>query len=232
MLYEPVQRERRNIPWRDIIMKLDPIGATLLTCSLIALLLAFTFAAQSSWQDPRVIALMVVFGVHLAALVIEQIYVKPGNALLPRSILRKKGIVLCAIFGFLIDMGATVHSYFLPFYFQGAKGATAEGSGISVLPYVISQTIAGLATAVVINISGYFNPPMLLGTIMFSVGSGLLLTLKVDTPASQNIGFQILSGFGTGCSQFMAMGIAQQLLERDEESIGLSMVFMIKTLGS
>lgn len=232
LLYKPIKRETRQVSWWRLLCTLDPIGCILLMSTVLTLLLAFTFAAQNGWNQPSVIALLVFSATHLVAFVIEQYYCDGENALLPRKILKKKAIVLCAIFGFCIEAGSTLHSYFLPTYFQGVKNESAQASGISTLPQLLAQTLAGLATGIVINAYGRFNPPMLLGTIMFTVGSGLLLSLRVDTRPSQLIGFQILSGFGTGCCMFMAMGIAQQRLDRDEESIGLSMVYMVKTLGS
>ncbi|EKG09831.1 Major facilitator superfamily domain general substrate transporter [Macrophomina phaseolina MS6] len=115
---------------------------------------------------------------------------------------------------------------------QGVKGSTAEGSGTDLLAYLISQTVGGILTGVAINRLKLFNPSMLFGAAAFSIGSGLLHTLSVGTPSSQWIGYQILAAFGTGCCQFIAMGIAQQELDRREEAIGLAVVYMIKMLGS
>jgi MFS family permease len=232
VLYKPIPRTVRDVSWWTVICRLDPIGCSLLMSTVLTLLLAFTFAAQGGWNNAAVIALLIFSGTHLAAFVVEQMFRPPEYALLPPVILKKKVIVLCAIFGFCIEAGSTLHSYFLPTYFQGAKNKSAEASGIATLPQLLAQTMAGLAVGVVINFSGRFKPPMILGSILFAVGSGLLLSLAVNTQSSQLIGFQILSGFGTGCCMFMAMGIAQQRLDRDEESIGLSMVYMVKTLGS
>jgi MFS family permease len=232
ILYTPIQRERKDTPWKEIFLMMDPLGCLLFTGSIVSLLLAFTFAATGSWKEARTVALLALFAALLFALVIEQLFVKPERALLPRSILKKRGIILCALFGFLTEVGSTAHVYYLPFYFQGSHGATAEASGVDVLPYLLSQTISGFITGVIINFSGYFNPSMLFGSTLFSIGCGLLYTLSATTPQSAWIGYQVLAGFGTGCCQFMAMGIAQQLLSRKEESIGLSTVYMIKTLGS
>ncbi|RDW92655.1 hypothetical protein BP5796_02049 [Coleophoma crateriformis] len=229
--YSPKSR-KQGTPIKEIVLSLDPFGCILLTGSVVCLLLALTFAAESTWSTPRVIALLVLFVVLLAGLAVWQRIAKPGKGLLPGRVLRNKGIVLCALFGFLVEVGSTSHVYYLPFYFQGVKGASAAGSGVDLLPYLLSQTLAAVVAGAAINRSGYFNPPMLAGTVMFSIGAGLLHTLSTTTPSSMWIGYQILAGFGTGCAQFMAMGIAQQLLEKEDESIGLSMVYMIKTLGS
>lgn len=111
------------------------------------------------------------------------------------------------------------------------KGSTAEGSGVDLLAYLISQTVGGILTGVAINRFKVFNPSMLFGSVAFSIGAGLLHTLSIGTPSSQWIGYQILAAFGTGCCQFIAMGVAQQELDRHEEAIGLAVVYMIKMLG-
>ncbi|KAH8810769.1 major facilitator superfamily domain-containing protein [Xylogone sp. PMI_703] len=231
-LYHPRQRKPRNIPIREILVSLDLPGCFFLCSSVISLLLSFTFAAESSWSDGKTIALIVLAAVLLLGLIVQQLLVNEDQAMLPRSILRKRGILICSWFGFLAELSTTAHVYYLPFYFQGVNGASAEKSGVDLLPYLLSQTIAGIMTGVLINFTGYFNPPMIFGTILFSIGAGFLQTLSVNTTSAQWIGFQILAAFGAGCSQFMAMGIAQQLLSKDEESIGLSMVYTIKQLGS
>lgn len=103
---------------------MDPIGCLLVTGSALSLLLALTFAAEKSWQETKVIVLLVLFVVLLALLAVEQIFVNPKHALLPKRILKNRGILLCALFGFLVEVGSTGHVYYLPFYFQA--GALAS----------------------------------------------------------------------------------------------------------
>ena len=44
----------------------------------------------------------------------------------------------------------------------------------------------------------YYNPFILVGTILFTIAAGLFTTLKVDTPRPTVVGFQIISGAGCG----------------------------------
>lgn len=97
---------------------MDPIGCLLVTGSALSLLLALTFAAEKSWKETKVIVLLVLFVVLLGVLAIQQKFVSPKHALLPRRILKNRGILLCALFGFLVEIGSTGHVYYLPFYFQ------------------------------------------------------------------------------------------------------------------
>jgi len=97
---------------------MDPAGCLLVTGSALSLLLALTFAAETNWKATKVIVLLVLFVVLLIFLAVEQIYVNPKYALLPKRILKNRGILLCALFGFLVEIGSTGHVYYLPFYFQ------------------------------------------------------------------------------------------------------------------
>ncbi|GME65679.1 major facilitator superfamily transporter [Neofusicoccum parvum] len=231
-LYKPRPRTTKGLPLLEKIKSLDLPGSALMASSVTCLLLAFTFAGEGAWSEPKVIGLLVAFAVLLGGLVFEQFLVPEDRALIPRSIMKKRGIIICSIFGFLTEVGSSSQVYFLPFYFQGVKGSTAEGSGVDLLAYLISQTVGGILTGVAINRFKVFNPSMLFGSVAFSIGAGLLHTLSIGTPSSQWIGYQILAAFGTGCCQFIAMGVAQQELDRHEEAIGLAVVYMIKMLGS
>lgn len=97
-------------------------------------------------------------------------------------------------------MGVNTHTFYLPFYFQSAKGLTAARSGLRMLPYVLSVTGTELAVGAGVNLVGYFLPFISTGTALFTIGAGLLCTLKVASPAGQIIGYQILSGIGFGSS--------------------------------
>lgn len=251
LLYKPRPRIPKDMPLSEKILSLDLFGSTLLASSVTCLLLAFTFAGEGAWPEAKVIGLLVAFAVLLIILLVEQCLVSDARALIPRSIIKKRGIIICSIFGFLTEVGSSSQVYFLPFYFQvskqkknnvstvlssdnfmqGVKGSTSEGSGVDLLAYLISQTVGGILTGVAINRFKLFNPSMLFGSVAFSLGSGLLHTLSITTSSSQWIGYQVFAAFGTGCCQFIAMGIAQQELERSEEAIGLAVVYMIKMLG-
>lgn len=118
ILYAPQQRKPKGIPIQDILLSLDLPGCVLLSGSVISLLLAFSFAAEASWTDTKVIILAAVAGGLLVGLIIEQTLVDPRRALLPRAILKRKGIIIASVFGFLIELGSSSHVYYLPFYFQ------------------------------------------------------------------------------------------------------------------
>lgn len=90
------------------------------------------------------------------------------------------------------------HIFYLPFYFQAVKGTTAEGSGIRSIPYLVSITLASIVVGGLITAFGWYTPFMWFGAAIFTVGAGMLQTLKVDSSAGRWIGYQILAGVGAG----------------------------------
>lgn len=60
------------------------------------------------------------------------------------------------------------------------------------------MTLASIAIGGSITAIGIYAPFMWFGAAVFTVGSGLLYTLQVDSPAGKWIGYQILAGFGAG----------------------------------
>jgi hypothetical protein len=49
-----------------------------------------------------------------------------------------------------------------------------------------------------ITVVGWYAPFMWFGSGVFAIGAGMLYTLKVSSPNSHWIGYQILAGFGAG----------------------------------
>jgi hypothetical protein len=97
-------------------------------------------------------------------------------------------------------LGTNTHTFYLPFYFQSAKGLTASQSGIRLLPYLLSVTAMELVVGAGVGMFGVYLPFMVFGTTIYTIASGLLYTLEVSTSTARLIGFQILAGMGFGSS--------------------------------
>jgi hypothetical protein len=108
------------------------------------------------------------------------------------------------------------HIFYLPFYFQASKGTTAEQSGIRTIAYLVSITVASIIIGGAITVIGYYAPFMCLGSAVFTIGCGMLYTLKVASPAGQWVGYQILAGAGAGAGVQIPF-IAVQVVTNDKD---------------
>ena len=106
------------------------------------------------------------------------------------------------------------------------KGTTAEGSGIRLIPYLISITLAAAVVGGAITKLGTYVPFTWAGSAIFTIGSGMLYTLKVNSNPGLWIGYQILAGVGAGaCVQIPFTAIGAVLNKKDLPSGNAIAVF-------
>jgi hypothetical protein len=135
------------------------------------------------------------------------------------------------LFSFLLQMSMTCQSYILPFYFQAVKGTTAKISGLDILPYGVTITVATIISGSVISYSGYHIPWMWAGAAIFSVGSGLLHTLNRSSPMSKWFGYQVLGGIGYGVTVQIPFFAIQVPLGQNDIAPASALVALCQSLG-
>ncbi|KAJ5815112.1 major facilitator superfamily domain-containing protein [Penicillium riverlandense] len=210
--------------WKEKLRHLNIEGLVALFPGVICLCLALQWGGFTySWSDGRIIALLVVAVVLLIAFILIQIW-KSDQATVPPHIFMQRSIAG----GFWANVEVPV--YFLPIWFQTIKSDRAVESGIDLLPMVLSLVVSSILSGVLTTRIGYYMPFLLSGICLSAVGAGVLTTLRVNSSMGQWIGYQILYGFGLGaCFQAPNMA-AQTILQRNEVSIGASLMLFSQTL--
>lgn len=128
-------------------------------------------------------------------------------------------------------MALYTHIYYLPFYFQAVKGTSAEGSGIRTIPYLVSITISSIAVGGFVTVVGLYVPFTWIGSAIFTVGAGMIYTLKVDSSTGTWIGFQILAGAGAGACVQIPFIAVQVVLDKKDMPIGNAIAIFFNSLG-
>lgn len=123
------------------------------------------------------------------------------------------------------------HIFYLPFYFQAAKGTTAEESGIRTVAYLVSITVSSIVVGGTITLIGYYTPFMWIGSAIFTIGSGLLYTLKVDSRPGLWIGYQILAGIGAGAGVQIPFIAVQVVTSEKDMPTANACVMFFNSLG-
>ncbi|KAH9213973.1 major facilitator superfamily domain-containing protein, partial [Leptodontidium sp. 2 PMI_412] len=192
------KREKMKLSIKEKVKKMDLAGTTLFISSMVCLSLALQWGRNSiPWSDPKAWGLMLGFGLLLIAFVALQF--KLGeNATIPPRVFSARSIILAQLIAILLSIGTNIHTFYLAFYFQSAKGLSASASGIRSLPYLLSVTFTELFVGAGVSWTGIYNPFMIIGTAIYIVGCALLCTLQVDTGEGYLIGYQILAGVGFG----------------------------------
>lgn len=86
------------------------------------------------------------------------------------------------------------------------------------LTRLIVLALSTVISGGLISAFGHFVPILVVGSAMATVGTGLLYTLRIGSPPSHWIGYQVLAGFGVGLTLQIPTIVAQSISEVTEVS--------------
>lgn len=195
------------------------------------LFLALQFSEQRySWSSARCIGPLGGFGATTLVFIAWMLY-RGDAALIPPRIARQRTVAASCGAAFFVYGALLVHSYYLPIWFQAIKGTSAIHSGVNMIPYMVANALFSLVAGIFVSKNGRFAPPAILGCAIGTVGSGLLATLELTTPASHWIGFEVLISAGLGMAVQQGFSAVQAILPLEEVPIGTAAVVASQSLG-
>ncbi|KAK2028471.1 major facilitator superfamily transporter [Colletotrichum zoysiae] len=254
LIRSPPPTEEQRRPWPQKIRGLDYLGMALLLPGITSLLLALQLGgALFAWHDKRTVACFVVAGVLVAGFVAEQ-WRMGEDALVPPRLAKMRVVMFGALFGFCLDGAFFTLVYYVrvfithaalssssssclrpltqvPLWFQAIQGATPEQSGVRYLALCLAFIFTIFLSGWGVTKTGYYQPFMLAGTVLLSVGSGLLSTLQATSGADRWIPFQVVAGLGIGVSTQQAAVAVQSSLGEADVAIGVAVVLFFQCLG-
>ncbi|KAK3945773.1 putative HC-toxin efflux carrier [Diplogelasinospora grovesii] len=231
LLLKVPDRDTTKLPLMEKILQLDLLGTAALLPGTVCLLLALQWGGTTHpWNSWRIILLLVLAGVLLLIFVLVQVF-KPDTATIPPRIFKQRSIIAGFWATICIGSQMMIFVYFLPIWFQAIKGVSAIDSGIRLLPMILPMVAASMITGALVAKIGYYTPFMIVGNCIMAVGAGLLTTFAVDTEEGKWVGYQILYGWGMGCT-FQAPNLAAQtVLATKDVPVGTSLMFFSQLLG-
>ena len=193
-----IDTAERRLPMMKRLRHLDPLGAALLMGSVCCLALALQWAgATLKWRSAKVIGLFVGFGLlGIAFFVFEW---KSGDrAMLPLRVFGQRSILLGCFYVCFFQMINDSVTYYIPFYFQAAQGASATSSGAKFISLVLPEIIAIVVVAAVVGKIGQYISFMVSGACIAAVGIGLLTRITLGTSTNEWAAYMVISGLGIG----------------------------------
>jgi EmrB/QacA subfamily drug resistance transporter len=227
----PKKTTTNTTPFLQRIASLDYLGLGLFIPSVIMVLLALQWGGTvHAWKSATTIGLLVGgFGLGMV-FVLWQLR-KGDDAMIPPNIFTHRN-VFGACFAEFFAMGAVLTSiYYLPEWFQVIKGASPTKSGLMYLPLSLADILSAIVAGAALQAIGYPNIPILLGTVLMSIGTGLFTTFQPSTGHQHWIPYQVLQGMGAGMTLSMPYASIQTVLQPAEIPIGTSLVQCFQFLG-
>ncbi|KAK3615804.1 hypothetical protein LTR56_026367 [Elasticomyces elasticus] len=180
------------------IKSVDWVGAAIFSASLSSFLVAISWGGSiytwASYQElvPLILGLV---GLCAWGWYEHKVAIQPMVHLV---ILSNRTAVISYLGTFLVGFIQFALLYYLPLYYQAAKGYTILISGVALLPQCLGSGMSGVATGIIISKTGRYKTITLLGWATLILGCGLLRLLSVQTTVARWIFINVVSGLGIG----------------------------------
>ena len=116
-------------------------------------------------------------------------------------------------------------------YFQAIQGVSAvQGRHQDPAPAAIDRHHLRHLGAIISAI-GYYNFVIIPCMVLFTIGSGMITTLDVDTGLPKWFGYQVLAGLGIGAGFQIGVLVVQTVLPQDMVPVGTACVQFFQAFG-
>lgn len=212
VFYIPSTPSADKRPLIQRLANLDYLGFFLSAGAWAFFAVLFTFAgAIWSYESGTTIAFSVLFGIFTLLFIAQQRYAlltTKEDRIFPAHLLHSRSQVMLVLGSVGVQAGLFVPLYYLPLYFEFAKGDSALQAAVHILPFIIVTIFVCLLSGTVLPLVNYYAPMYLVAGILIAIGGGLLHTITPTTSLPTIYGFSVLSGIGTGIAMQIGYTVA------------------------
>ncbi|KAL7937365.1 MFS general substrate transporter [Trichoderma chlorosporum] len=218
-------------PLVEKIRQMDPLGVILMMGATVTFILAVQYGGIAHpWNSSVVIGLLVGFVLIIGTWGFVQWY-QGEYSMVPPKLFAKRTNLVMSLVAFIQAGGFFAAIYYIPIYFQSVHGTNPTMSGVRNLPFIIAVSISTVTSGVMVTATGWYQPLLLGGTSVATIGAGLLYSMGVNTTTGKWIGYQIIAGAGWGCAFQIPMIAVQALAEPKDLAATTGMLLFFQGLG-
>ena len=216
---------------REKFLQMDPAGTVVIMAAIICYILALQWGGTTkAWSDSTVIGTLVGFGLLLIVFCIVEWYMGDRALMQPRMIGNRAILVNC-LFIFFFAGAFFIILYYLPIYFQSVDNVSASQSGVNNIPLVLGISLFSVLSGAFIAKVGIYVPILLVGSVITTIGVGLIYTLDIGSSSAHWIGYQVLAGVGIGIAIQVPIIANQAFVKMSDISSVTAITLFWQTIG-
>ncbi|KAJ5755611.1 Efflux pump dotC [Penicillium manginii] len=216
----------------DGIKAIDWFGSLSVLGLTLMLLLGLDFGGVTfAWSSSQVICL-IVFGSLCSLLFIYSEKRLAKYPIMPLGIFSRPSNVAALAVAFAHGFVFIAGEYYIPLYLQSVKEASPMRSGVLTLPVVLAEAFSGMITGAIIHRTGRYLELVWIGLALMTIGTGLYISLDVDSSLGEIVGFQFLSGFGAGFLFQTPIIAIQAMVTQDETASATATLGFIRNMAT
>ncbi|KAL1922871.1 uncharacterized protein VTP21DRAFT_9247 [Calcarisporiella thermophila] len=211
--------------------RIDWLGSITFVCAVICILLATTWGGNSyPWNGPVIIALYCVSVALIAAFFFIEVRIA-AEPIIPLRLFKRRNFAISSILTILMGMSLYGLIFFIPMFFQAARGEPATNAGLQLIPLMVLLAIFATITGNFVSRTGNYRAPIIIGVVLVTIGTGLLILLGQHSSTGLSIGFLLINGIGAGLSFQTTVTAAQATLPKEDISPGTTVIAFFRTIG-
>jgi EmrB/QacA subfamily drug resistance transporter len=204
-----------NLQFVRIQHRIDYVGAALVAGAATCLLLVTVWGgSQYAWTSPTIVML----GVAGVAMLVG-FFIQEGRAeepIIPLRLWRDRVFSVATGLEFLVGFAMFGGIIFLPLWLQTVGGASAQNSGLLILPLMAGLMISSILSGRMITKTGKYKKFPVAGTALIALGLWLLSTMGVGTRFFESSIYMVILGLGIGMIiQVMVLAVQNSVERRD-----------------
>ncbi|KAF4340515.1 major facilitator superfamily transporter [Fusarium beomiforme] len=185
--------------FNDSAKKIDYAGS--LTCSLGVIFLLIPISGGGSyfeWKSALVISFLTIGGLSLVAFVLVEWKIAK-LPMMPVTIFSSIAVTTMFIQSFLFGAVYQSYLYYIPLYLQNARRYSIMSSAAIYCTLVSFQTVFSILSGQYISRTKRYGEVLWIGFTSWTLGAGLTLLYKKDSPPGLIVMPMIFIGMGVGC---------------------------------
>jgi hypothetical protein len=176
----------------------DWIRSITITGSTIMFLLGLEFGGVTHPWNSAIVLCLIIFGLFTACVFSLIEWKVARYPIIPIHLLHNISNIASLLVVFFHGLVFISGAFYLPVYFQSVLGAKPLLSGVFLLPFALSLSLASAATGIYIKKTGRYIDCIRFGFIVSTLGFGLFYILPDHRAWAKIIILQIVVGIGVG----------------------------------
>ena len=219
-----------NMPRVRREASVDYAGATLIVGTVTALLLYLNWAGDSyGWLSVRALALVALAVILAVSFVLSELRVR--EPIIPMHLFRGNVFTVGNIYAAVSGVAMFSALIFLPVYFQAVKGMSATESGLALIPAVLGIILTSIGSGILMGNTGRYKIYPIAGAIMLIAALGAMSFIAPDTNYWLIAAEMLLFGGGLGMSFQVINTAVQNAVPLRDMGAATSAVTFFRSLG-
>jgi predicted MFS family arabinose efflux permease len=209
----------------------DVLGASGVVVVLVSLMLVALWGGQvAAWSSPLIVVLLTVSAIGIALFVVWERRV--ADPIVPVRLMRRRAVWIAVTLGFLSGVSMFGVIAFAPTFLQVSLGASATASGLLLVPLMGCILIGSTTGGRVMSNTGRYRRVAIGGSVLLTVGAGLLTTMSADTPLGVPSLYVGVVGLGIGLLMPVTLVAVQNEVPADQLGAATSLTQFTRKIGS